>query len=109
MRAAIFKHAAAAAVSSHSTLKWVHRQPPLHTAPQWAFFTPGHSRSHSENRQRVAKSGFEVTYMHEIETLNRFPTQAGRKTNSYTTVISQIRDDHKIYEFVNINQFYIDL
>ena len=24
-------------------------------------------------------------------------------------VISQIRDDHKIYEITNINQFYIDL
>ena len=37
-----------------------------------------------------------------------FP-QAGKKTGSDTTVISQIRDDHKIYEFVNLNQFYIDL
>ena len=37
-----------------------------------------------------------------------FP-QAGKKTSSDTIVISQIRDDHKIYEITNINQFYIDL
>ena len=35
--------------------------------------------------------------------------QAGRKTSSDTTVISRIRDDRKIYEITNINQFYIDL
>ena len=37
-----------------------------------------------------------------------FP-QAGKKTSSDTIVISQIRDDHKIYGITNINQFYIDL
>ena len=42
------------------------------------------------------------------ETLTEFPL-AGKISSSDTTVISHIRDDHKIYEITNINQFYIDL
>ena len=67
----------------------------------------GPSKEIAPNRNYATNQWKIATYAPK-ETLTEFP-QAGKISSSDTTVIFPIRDDHKIYEITNINQFYIDL
>ena len=51
-----------------------------------------------------------MTNIHKApkETLTELPRD-GNISSFDTTIISHILDGHKIYEIININQFYIDL